>query len=423
MAIRRILSFTNSQTFIFDQMTILLSNKPLSILYHHRTQGRGAEGVHISSIVNSLTAMGHEVTILSPPGIDPLSNAGNAPVDKSNVDTKGINSLWKVISKNLPNFIFEAIEIAYNIPACWRLYRKMSSKKYDLVYERYAFYMIAGAFISSRFAIPFVLEANEVSGIKDRARKQTFPWLCRQFERYLFCRCAAIHTVSSYLKNMIVGRGVEINLVKVVPNAIDPQKFAVVVDSSKIRRSLNIEDSIVIGFAGWFDDWDRLDLLVDVFNNLLKRHHNIRLMLIGDGAVLDMVRDKAKEYSIEDSIILTGAVERNEIQRYLSVLDIAVITHSNEFGSPVVMFEFMGLKIPIIAPNLLPITDVLVHGETALIFETLNMEQFSMYLEKLIADSNSRDLLANNAYELLLSEHTWDQNAMHILEATSITGL
>ena len=36
----------------------------LNILYHHRTQGRGAEGVHITSIVRALQAMGHSVTVL-----------------------------------------------------------------------------------------------------------------------------------------------------------------------------------------------------------------------------------------------------------------------------------------------------------------------------------------------------------------------
>ena len=115
------------------------SAKPLHILYHHRTQGRGAEGVHITSIVKSMEAMGHKVTILSPPGIDPTQHAGNAPVDKSNVKTSGIDSFWKFVSKNLPNFIFELAEIAYNLAAMRRLERSLATNRYDMIYERYAF--------------------------------------------------------------------------------------------------------------------------------------------------------------------------------------------------------------------------------------------------------------------------------------------
>ena len=62
-----------------------MSNKPLNILYHHRTQGRGAEGVHITSIVKALNELGHNVKVLSPAGVDPMKSAGNAPVDKSAV--------------------------------------------------------------------------------------------------------------------------------------------------------------------------------------------------------------------------------------------------------------------------------------------------------------------------------------------------
>ena len=61
---------------------------PLRVLYHHRTQGRGAEGLHVASIVRALQAQGHQVTVVSPPGIDPLDPASSAPVDKAAVKTR-----------------------------------------------------------------------------------------------------------------------------------------------------------------------------------------------------------------------------------------------------------------------------------------------------------------------------------------------
>jgi len=394
-----------------------MPNKSLNILYHHRTQGRGAEGVHISSIVKSLEELGHTVTVLSPPGIDPMKDAGNAPIDKSKVDTKGVNSIWKFISKSIPNFLFELIEIFYNIPSSFRLDSALSKKQYDIIYERYAFYMISGAIKARKYNIPLILEANEVSGISNRARKQSFPGLCSVFERYLFNRCTSIHTVSSYLKNMIINQKIEESVISVIPNAIDPEKFSGIKDSGKLRHKYKLENKIVIGFAGWFDDWDRLDLLVDVYQSLKARHDNLALVLIGDGAVLEQVRKKVDEYGLQD-VILTGAVMRDKVHQYLSLLDIAVITHSNEFGSPVVMFEFMGLKIPVVAPKLLPITDVLQDNETAKLFDTLNMEQLENQINDLIENKRQRDEIADNAYNILMSHHTWLQNAEHIIESS-----
>jgi glycosyltransferase involved in cell wall biosynthesis len=395
-------------------------SRKLHVLYHHRTQGRGAEGVHITSIVRSMEAMGHKVTVLSPPGIDPMNTAGNAPVDKSNVKTTGINSFWKFVSKNLPNFMFELAEIGYNIPAMRRLEKELASSHYDMIYERYAFYMIAGAHKARKYKIPFVLEANEVNGIKDRARKQSFPWLCGMFERFIFKRCTSIHTVSSYLKNMIVQQGVKADQVVVAPNAVDPKKFSGVKHSGELRKQYGLEGKKIIGFAGWFDHWDRLDLLIDVFIKIRQDFPDTALLLIGDDKVLQTVRDKAKQAGIEQHVILTGPVKRDVVHQYLSLLDMAVFTHSNEFGSPVVMFEFMGLKIPVVAPRLLPITDVLTDNENALLFDVLNMEQMEAKIRLMLNDAAMSEKLAARAYEKLMAHHTWDNNARDIIHSAGL---
>lgn len=389
----------------------------LKILYHHRTQGRGAEGVHITSIVRALQMRGHEVTVLSPPGIDPMKNAGNAPVDKSNVETTGVNSLWKFISMNLPNFMFEFAEVFYNLPAIRRLNNELSKTHYDLIYERYAFYMFAGAICARKYGIPFVLEANEVNGIKERARKQSFPKLCRIFEKYIFNQCTSIHTVSSYLKQLIIKHGIAESTIVVTPNAIDPNKFTGIIDSSDLIKTYNLEGKVVIGFAGWFDNWDRLDLLINVFINLKKDYSNIILLLIGDGKVLQLVRDKAKTANVESSVILTGSIKRDVVHKYLSLLNIAIITHSNEFGSPVVMFEFMGLKIPIVAPRLMPITDVMVDKESALLFNVMDMTAMESCVRTLLDNPKLAEYIASNAYSKLMRDHTWDNNAHEIVMA------
>lgn len=392
----------------------------MNILYHHRTQGRGAEGVHIVSIVKALEAMGHSVKVLSPRGIDPLKNAGNAPLDKSNVKTDGIDSLWKFISKSLPNFLFEFAEIAYNFPAMRNLEKELSLNKYDLIYERYAFYLIAGVIKAKRHNIPLVLEANEVNGIKDRARIQSFPRICSIFERFIFKQSKSIHTVSSYLKKMIMKQGVNEFNVYVTPNAIDPDKFTGSKDAGKLAAKYNLGNKTVIGFAGWFDVWDRLDLLVDVFASLKAKHNNLVLLLVGDGAVLNNIKDKVKRYNLVDDVIFTGAVTRTKVHNYLSLLDIAVITHSNEFGSPVVMFEFMGLKIPIVAPRLLPITDVLSDNDNSLIFDTLDMKAFEDKINILLDNPQLAEKLAESAYKKLMSEHTWESNAQKIITSSGV---
>lgn len=393
----------------------------LNILYHHRTQGRGAEGVHITSIVRALQAMGHSVTVLSPPGVDPLDPKHSAPVDKSRVKTGGVQTLWKWISRHLPNFLFELAEIGYNLPAWWRLRRMLATQKFDLVYERYAFFLVAGSIVARRHGIPFVLEANEVSGIAHRARPQSYPRLCAWFERILFAHCTGIHTVSSRLKQMILDQGVADARVHVVPNAFDVAKIKTHGKNPALIERYHLQDKLVLGFAGWFDHWDRLDFFVDVFRELRKTHGNLHLLLIGDGPVLADVRKIIARDDLAPHVTLTGPVTRDKIYEYLSLIDIAVLPHSNDFGSPVVMFEFMGLKIPVVAPRLPPIMDVHTNGKTGMLFDPLDVAQCRQAIEQLVTAPELRHQIAQRAYQKLQSDHTWHRNAALILESANLT--
>lgn len=392
----------------------------LNILYHHRTQGRGAEGVHITSIVHALQAMGHRVTVISPPGVDPLNPAHSTPVDKAQVKTGGVQSIWKWISRHLPNALFEVAELAYNVPAWFRLRRVLASQTFDLIYERYAFFLIAGATLARQRGIPFVLEANEVSGIEHRARKQTLPALCAHFERVLFARCTAILTVSSHLKARILRQNVRADRVRVVPNAFNLDKVKGVVRKPQLQQQLGLDGKTVFGFVGWFDAWDRLDLLIDVFADLLPAHPDARLLLIGDGPVSPGLREQARALGLQDQVVFTGAVPRNQVFDYISLLDIAVLPHSNDFGSPVVMFEFMGLRIPVVAPRLGPILDVQRDGETALLFDPLDRQQCGAAVRRLLQSPQLRHDLAGRAHAMLVAQHTWLRNASQIIEAAGL---
>lgn len=390
--------------------------RPLRVLYHHRTQGRGAEGVHIVSIVNALEQLGHQVKVLSPAGIDPLNAAGDAPVDKSTVKTTGVQTLWKWVSRHLPNALFEIAEILYNIPASRRMEAELRSNRYDLIYERYAFYLVAGALKAQKHGIPFVLEANEVSGIRGRARKQTFMWLCGFFERMLFRRCRGILTVSSHLRARILATGIAPGRVVVVPNAVDLEKFSAVTRDSSLADRLGLTGHRVLAVAGWFDKWDRLDFLMEALSQLVGRFPDVKLLVIGDGPVLATARSRVMTLGLSSHVVFSGAVPRREVLNYLCLADIAVLPHSNEYGSPVVMFEFIGLQVPVVAPRLAPIEDVLVDGETALLFAPLNLEEFVGKLSMALEFPDKRASLARRAFEKLAENHTWKQNAARILD-------
>lgn len=398
-----------------------LPNRRLRILYHHRTQGKGAEGNHIISVVTALRELGHEVRVLSPWGVDPFSR-DTTPVDKARTKIAGIGRVWRFVSRHFPNWLFELAEMAYNVPAYLKVSRALRDESYDLVYERYAFFLVAGALAATRHAVPFLLEANEVSGVPERARKQLFLSLCNRFEMALFRRCSRIHAISSYLADRARAAGARSNQLVVVPNGFDVRRVPSTPRRSELRRRFGFDGTFVLGFAGWFDDWDRLENLVEVLAHILKHSPDFRLCLIGDGRGRAMAEAHAAEYGIAEKIVFTGAVSRSEVYDYLSMLDVGVLADCNLFGSPMIMFEMMGLKIPLVLPRRLPIEDVHRHGETALLFEPFDVAECSECVLSLFSDESLRARIAIAAYDKLFQEHSWVRTVERILSPNKAFG-
>jgi len=389
----------------------------MRILYHHRTQGRGAEGNHIVSIVGALRALGHHVDVMSPPGVDPFDPASTIPVDKAKTQTKGWSSVWKLMSRKLPNWLFEIAELGYNVAAYFRLRKALAGGKYDLLFERYAFFLVAGAAAAKRAGIPFLLEINEVSGIPNRARHQSFERLCAAAERFIFRRCTVVHAVSSWLGERAVAAGLPRARLVVVPNGFEMKRLEKRRDRDTVRRELGLADGIVIGFAGWFDRWDRLDFLVDVFNELKRSHANLKLCLVGAGPAAEELGVKVKMSPYSADIVLTGAVPRADVYSFIQTFDIGVLPHSNVFGSPIVMFEMMGLGIPLVMPRLPPIEDVHRDGDTALLFTPLDFDGCRAALARLLDDRALREGLSARALAMLTGTYTWKETGRRILAA------
>ena len=393
----------------------------MRILYHHRTQGRGAEGLHIAKIISALQKQGHKVIILSPPGIDPLADQAARPLDKGCEKTKGIKTLWKIISRHTPQILFEMLEVAYNLYATFVIWREAKQDDIDFIYERNAYFLFAGALMAKYLEVPLIIEANEVVGIR-RARPLVLKGVAKKIEAYTFKTALAIFTVSSYLRDKIKKDvlGNKGGRIYVTPNAIDPQEFKRPTRRDLVRDKYHISDKVVLGFAGWFDWWDRLDLLVRALKKLVtKGNKNVCALLIGDGHQVSEIKALAARLGIEDKVLWTGPVNRKKIIDYLDAIDVGVISHSNEFGSPVVLFEMMAMGKIVIAPDIGPIKDVVKDGVNGLLFTPLDVLSLTDSIEKVLTNLDKMEKIGKRARKIVFQQYTWDNNAKRILDVVS----
>lgn len=383
----------------------------MKILYHHRTQGTGAEGVHIGHVIKGLREIGHRVEVVSPNDADPTQTAGNNPFAKK----RGLKAkLLDMLSRRLPQFMFELLELAYNYTATAKMKACLAQGKVDLIYERSAFFLFAGARLARQHGIRYIVEVNEVAG-EDRVRKQFFIAKARAVEKEVFETADAIIVVSNFLKKKIQDLGVDGNKVHVIPNAADPAIFDPEKCTRNVRQELSIpQDAIVMGFVGWFVAWHNFGLLIDALGQLKDR--NVYLMLVGDGVLKDDIKELARQHGCLDRIVFPGAVKHTQMPDYVNAMDICVIPGSNAYRSPIKLFEYMIMGKATIAPRLEPIEFVATDGEHVALFESGDSQSFVEVAIKLASDGELRERLGRNARAKILREHLWIHNAQRVVD-------
>lgn len=124
----------------------------------------------------------------------------------------------------------------------------------------------------------------------------------------------------------------------IMNNGIDLQKFTFSADSRiKIRRKLAIkDDEKVIGCVAQFTKAKNHKFLIDVFECLTKQNGNVKLLLVGEGELIDDIRQMVVDKGLADKTIFYGVSEN--IPEVLSAMDVFALPSYFE-GLPVSCIE------------------------------------------------------------------------------------
>src|SRR5437762_2473479 len=101
----------------------------MRIVYHHRTQGRDVEAVHICGLASGLEELDCRVEIVGPPGVttDPDAVVTSAAAERP-------RTVWGWVARHLPQLAFEIMEIGYNLPAVPRLWLRCQIERPAALY-------------------------------------------------------------------------------------------------------------------------------------------------------------------------------------------------------------------------------------------------------------------------------------------------
>lgn len=140
---------------------------------------------------------------------------------------------------------------------------------------------------------------------------------------------------------------------KIIKNAIDINKFKFNEEiRNKVRKSLCIDkNTFVIGHVGRFAKQKNHSFLIDIFNDVVKKNYNSKLILVGIGELQDKIKNKVKILKLESKVLFLN--NRNDVNEIMQAMDVFVLPSLYE-GLGIVLVEAQSSGLPVITTNQIP---------------------------------------------------------------------
>ena len=337
---------------------------------------------------------------------------------QSQETTKG--GKFRSIKNVIPKFLWESMRdlsiIRFDKKQEQILEEQIKKVQPDVIYERVAYLQNSGIKMARKHGIRHVSEINAPYP-QERVSfsgKSFFVNTAKNIEREILVHSYGISVVSSAIKQYLTKILPDAeSKIKVVPNAVNPVNMDFSEEKvADLKRSYGIDKELVVGFVGSMFPYHGVDILIKAFARI-PNEMQVRLLIIGDGSILHELKALARSLGVFQKLIFTGSLPHREVYANISIMDITCLPKTNWYCSPIKIFEYGLLQKPVIAPDVIPMHDVMGADDGELVEP--DVDDFYAALMKLITNETRRDLIAFNWHQKVMQEYTWDAAAKKTL--------
>ncbi len=274
---------------------------------------------------------------------------------------------------------------------------------------RYLSFILACRFrgikiIHERSEYPFLSYSN--SFIQQLSFSVYRNFICRRFDGMI----TITHALAEYYRPYLNKRAKEYLL----PILVEPERFAKQVKSYKQRY---------LAYCGSMGGTkDGVNILIEAFKEISSEYPELKLYLIGstDFQEFNSLKNRINSLQLENRIIFTGRVERDDLPSYLLSAEALCLARPTskqaEGGFPTKLGEYLCSGRPVVVTKVGEIPDYLKDGENAYLAEPNDIKDFAGKLHEALLNSATSNNIGKNGKKL--AQEVFNYQAQGIKLAT-----
>jgi glycosyltransferase involved in cell wall biosynthesis len=175
-------------------------------------------------------------------------------------------------------------------------------------------------------------------------------------------------------------------------------------------------DAPLVLYTGTFEAYQGLDLLMQSAGRLARTHPHARVLVVGgEPAQVDAVRQNAARLGADTVVIFTGQQPAREIPSFVAACDILVSPRIRGTNTPLKIYSYLRSGKPIVATDLLTHTQVLSAATARLV--PPDPDAFAAAVAGLIDQPGERARLSDSAAALAASRYSRESYVRRTAEA------
>ena len=380
----------------------------VAVLAHSFPRFRGdTHGPFVKRLSEEIAGLGHEVHVLVP--FDPeLRDDSETPltihsfryVRPDRWHLLGYSrTLERDVAMRLWAWLLSPLYFFFAERALRRLVRR---EGIDLVH---AHWLLPNGWVASRVAkrtgVPFAITLHG-SDVFMAERNPLF----RSMARATLAGARHVTSCSADLRDRLLalGRPRDADKVLLVANGTDLEVPSQASGETSGQR-------LVVG-VGRMVDKKGFGYLLDAAPALLTAHPDVRLVLGGDGDLLESLKARAAELGLADRIEFPGRLSHPEVLWLIAAAEVFVMpsvrdAKGNIDGLPIVVLEAMAAGKPLVATDLAGIPLAVEDGVTGLLVPEKDPEALRAAVDSLLADPERARAMGRAGRDKVVSELNW----------------